>query len=181
MKYPLYREDRGRIKLPSGRPIDEFSAESLEAGRLGAEDLGIHAETLRQQAAIAEEAGFPQLARNLARAAELTRLPEKKILEIYETLRRRPGDGGARGARPGGRAGLRRGPDRGVHPRGGGPVLVEPPQRSPIPSCGSHCSQRRASSRLHRRPGFRDIPLTMTNPSGQSAPAASRARSISRA
>lgn len=88
MKYPLYRKDRERIALPSGRPIREFSLENLEAGRLGAEDLGIHEETLRQQAAIAEEAGFPQLARNLARAAELTRLPEKKILEIYETLRR---------------------------------------------------------------------------------------------
>ena len=88
MKYPLYREDRGRIKLPSGRPIEEFSAESLEAGRLGPGDLGIHEETLRLQATIAEEAGFPQLARNLARAAELTRLPEEKILEIYETLRR---------------------------------------------------------------------------------------------
>ena len=88
MKYPLYREARGRITLPSGRPIEEFSVESLEAGRLGAEDLGIHEETLRQQAQIAEEAGFAPLARNLERAAELTRLPAAKILAIYEALRR---------------------------------------------------------------------------------------------
>jgi propanediol dehydratase small subunit len=88
VKYPLYRQDRERIALPSGRPIREFSLENLEAGRLGPGDLGIHEETLRQQARIAEEAGFPQLARNLARAAELTRLPNAKILEIYEALRR---------------------------------------------------------------------------------------------
>jgi propanediol dehydratase small subunit len=88
VKYPLYREARERITLPSGRPIDAFSVESLEAGRLGAEDLGIHEETLRAQAAIAEEAGFAPLARNLERAAELTRLPAEKILEIYEALRR---------------------------------------------------------------------------------------------
>lgn len=88
MKYPLYREARDRITLPSGRPIAEFSVESLEAGRLGAEDLGIHGETLRAQAAIAEEAGFAPLARNLERAAELTRVPAEKILEIYEVLRR---------------------------------------------------------------------------------------------
>ncbi len=90
MKYPLYREARESITLPSGRPIAEFSVESLEAGGLGAEDLGIHGETLRAQAAIAEEAGFAPLARNLERAAELTRVPAEKILEIYEALRRGP-------------------------------------------------------------------------------------------
>jgi propanediol dehydratase small subunit len=88
VRYPLYREGRERITLPSGRPVTEFSVESLEAGRLGAEDLGIHEETLRAQAALAREAGFAPLARNLERAAELTRVPAEKILEIYEALRR---------------------------------------------------------------------------------------------
>ena len=88
MKYPLYREARTRITLPSGRPVDEFSMESLAGGRLDAGDLGIHEETLRAQAALAEEAGFTPLARNLERAAELTRLPAEDILEIYEALRR---------------------------------------------------------------------------------------------
>jgi len=93
VRYPLYRDARPRITLPSGRPIEEFSLENLEAGRLGAEDLGIHEQTLREQARIAEEAGFTALARNLDRAAELTRVPAAKILEIYEALRR--GGGGA--------------------------------------------------------------------------------------
>jgi propanediol dehydratase small subunit len=88
VKYPLYRHDREAIRLPSGKPIGEFSLASVEAGRLNAEDLGIHEDTLRRQARIAEEAGFLALARNLERAAELTRVPAAKILEIYEALRR---------------------------------------------------------------------------------------------
>ena len=88
MKYPLYREARAEIALPSGRPIAEFSLERLRAGQLGPADLGIHAETLRQQARIAEEAGFAALGRNLRRAAELVRLPDAKVLEVYDALRR---------------------------------------------------------------------------------------------
>lgn len=90
MPDPLYRRRReDPIELPSGRSIDEFSLKNLGAGRLGAEDLGIHEGTLRRQARVAEEAGFAPLARNLERAAELTRLPDQKILEVYEALRRR--------------------------------------------------------------------------------------------
>jgi propanediol dehydratase small subunit len=88
VRYPLYREARSRITLPSGRPIEDFTLKQLQAGTLGAGDLGIHEETLRQQARIAEEAGFAPLGRNLERAAELTRLPDAKILEIYQALRR---------------------------------------------------------------------------------------------
>ena len=89
MKYPLYREAREGITLPSGRPIGQFSLERLLAGELAPGDLGIHEETLRQQARIAEEAGFAALGRNLRRAAELTRLPDAKVLEVYDALRRR--------------------------------------------------------------------------------------------
>ena len=91
MTYPLYRNAPARIRLASGRPIGELSLEHLQAGRVGAADLGIHAETLREQARIAHEAGFAPLGRNLERAAELTRVPDAKVLEIYEALRRGEG------------------------------------------------------------------------------------------
>ncbi|MGB9606191.1 MAG: diol dehydratase small subunit, partial [Bryobacteraceae bacterium] len=39
------------------------------------------------QAEIARTAGRRQLAENLERAAELTRVPEEEILRIYEALR----------------------------------------------------------------------------------------------
>ena len=94
MSVPLYRSARGRLRLASGRPIDQLSLDQLQAGGLAAADLGIHADTLREQARIAEQAGFVPLARNLERAAELTAVPDAKILEIYDSLRR----GGPRAA-----------------------------------------------------------------------------------
>jgi propanediol dehydratase small subunit len=50
-------------------------------------DLRIHPETLGRQAVVAEQHGNPQLAENLRRAAELTRLPDDEVLAIYEALR----------------------------------------------------------------------------------------------
>ena len=46
-----------------------------------------HKDTLRSQAAIARNGGYPQLAANLRRAAELTDLPNDELLKIYELLR----------------------------------------------------------------------------------------------
>jgi propanediol dehydratase small subunit len=85
--YPLGAGDRAGIKTPTGRPLSDLTLEALRAGQVGAEDLGIHADTLHEQAAIAEEAGFPHLAANLRRAAELTRIPHEVVLSVYEALR----------------------------------------------------------------------------------------------
>ena len=87
MNYPLYRHSRDRIRLPSGRSIEEFSTENLSASRLSEEDLGIHRDVLLAQAHIAEKHGFRQLSENLKRAAELTEVPDKELLKIYESLR----------------------------------------------------------------------------------------------
>ena len=46
-----------------------------------------HADTLRRQAEIARAGGYPQLAANLRRAAELTDVPNDELLQIYESLR----------------------------------------------------------------------------------------------
>jgi propanediol dehydratase small subunit len=52
-----------------------------------AEDLTIRRDTLLQQARTAEAEGYPQLARNFRRAAELTALPNDVLLAAYEKLR----------------------------------------------------------------------------------------------
>ena len=85
--YPLGEHDDGAIQTPTGRPLSDLDLDALRAGELGTEDLGIHADTLNRQAEIAEEAGFPQLAANLRRAAELTRVPHETVLAVYEALR----------------------------------------------------------------------------------------------
>ena len=75
------------IYTASGRRLDELNMAAIMAGELTTEDLRISAETLRRQADAAQAAGYPQLAQNLRRAAELTRLSNEEVFEVYNTLR----------------------------------------------------------------------------------------------
>jgi propanediol dehydratase small subunit len=86
-RYPLGDHERERVISRTGRALDELTLEQVRAGAVEPEDLTIHPETLRAQATIAEEAGFPQLAANLHRAAELTLVPDKVVFSIFEALR----------------------------------------------------------------------------------------------
>ena len=61
--------------------------EAARAGQLSMADLQISAETLRAQAEVARAAGYEQLAGNLARAAELTAVPNSEVLRMYSLLR----------------------------------------------------------------------------------------------
>lgn len=71
----------------SGRTLDELTIEAVLAGVLNVDDFRISGETLRRQADVAEAAGYRRLAKNMRRAAELTRLSNQEVLEIYDTLR----------------------------------------------------------------------------------------------
>ena len=75
------------IRALSGKPVDGLTVAAVRAAEVGLEDLRIHPDTLERQAVVAEEHGNPQLAANLRRAAELTRLPDDEVLAIYEALR----------------------------------------------------------------------------------------------
>jgi propanediol dehydratase small subunit len=86
VNYPLSEHDRD-LKAASGRPFDEITFEAAVGGELAADDLSIHADTLRKQAAIAQAAGNPRLASNLLRAAELTAVPNDELLKMYDLLR----------------------------------------------------------------------------------------------
>jgi propanediol dehydratase small subunit len=71
----------------SGRPVAGVTLDALRAGELTPEDVRIHPATLERQAQIAETHGNPQLAANFRRAAELTELPDERVMAIYESLR----------------------------------------------------------------------------------------------
>ncbi|HEX6524244.1 MAG TPA: diol dehydratase small subunit [Streptosporangiaceae bacterium] len=71
----------------SGRAVADVTVEAMRTGEIGAADLRIHPETLERQAEVAERHANPQLAGNLRRAAELTRLPDDEVLAVYEALR----------------------------------------------------------------------------------------------
>ena len=72
------------IRALSGKPVENLAVEAVRAGEVGVADLRIHPDTLERQAVVAEE---HELAENLRRAAELTRLPDDEVLAIYEALR----------------------------------------------------------------------------------------------
>jgi propanediol dehydratase small subunit len=86
-QYPLYTSAPEELHAVSGRPLADITAEAARAGQLSMADLQISAETLRAQAEVARAAGYAQLAGNLARAAELTAVPNGEILAMYAYLR----------------------------------------------------------------------------------------------
>jgi propanediol dehydratase small subunit len=75
------------VQALSGREVGELTLEAVRRGELSLPDLRIHPETLERQAAVAEAHANPQLAENLRRAAELTRISDDEVLAIYSALR----------------------------------------------------------------------------------------------
>ncbi|MFB6207192.1 MAG: diol dehydratase small subunit [Haloglomus sp.] len=86
IEYPL-SEHPDQVETPEGTKLSEITLEKVVEGEIDGEELVIAPETLEKQAKIAEDEGRPQVARNFRRAAELTAVPDDRILEIYNALR----------------------------------------------------------------------------------------------
>ncbi|MEM7533007.1 MAG: diol dehydratase small subunit [Chloroflexota bacterium] len=84
--YPLMQK-AAELNAASGRSIEAITIDALAKDELTGQDLQIDADTLHTQSQIAKDAGYPQLAANLNRAAELTRVPNDELLRMYEMLR----------------------------------------------------------------------------------------------
>ncbi|MEY8828695.1 diol dehydratase small subunit [Sedimentitalea sp. XS_ASV28] len=85
--YPLAEKSPNRVAGHRGKSLDDLTLEAVLAGDVEMEDLRITPNALLQQAEIARSAGRAALARNFERAAEMTRVPQEEIMEIYELLR----------------------------------------------------------------------------------------------
>jgi propanediol dehydratase small subunit len=85
--YPLGTQRPELVSTPGGLGLDELTLDALRSGRLDASEMRATAGTLELQAQVALAAGRAQLAANLARAAELTGVPDEVILEVYTALR----------------------------------------------------------------------------------------------
>jgi len=75
-----------RRNVPRADPA-ALTLDQLRAGKITPDDVTISRETLLAQAERAEAEGYPQLARNFRRAAELTAIPNDVLLKTYEKLR----------------------------------------------------------------------------------------------
>lgn len=85
--YPLAAKRPELVKSPTGKSLAEITMDKVLHGDVKAEDVRISPDTLRLQAEIADGVGRTQLANNMRRAAELTAIPDERILEIYNALR----------------------------------------------------------------------------------------------
>ncbi|EJG4989408.1 TPA: propanediol dehydratase small subunit PduE [Escherichia coli] len=85
--YPLANKHPEWVKTATNKTLDDFTLENVLSDNVTAQDMRITPETLRIQAAIARDAGRDRLAMNFERAAELTSVPDDRILEIYNALR----------------------------------------------------------------------------------------------
>jgi len=85
--YPLAKKQADLVKTPSGKKLDDLKLQKFISGEMDGSELRITAETLYHQAEIARSVGREQFAKNLERAAELTKVDDDRILEIYNAMR----------------------------------------------------------------------------------------------
>lgn len=85
--YPLATKRPELVVSATGKRLDDLTLDKAVAGELSFDDFKTRPETLEYQAQIAESAGRPHIAVNLRRAAEMTRIPDERVLEIYNLLR----------------------------------------------------------------------------------------------
>ena len=86
-RYPVSQNHSDIVHTATGIKLEDVNLEAVMEGWINPGDLTISSDTLLIQAEVAEEAGYPQLAENLRRAAELVFVPADRILHIYNALR----------------------------------------------------------------------------------------------
>lgn len=85
--FPLSENKEELINTPTGVNFKDITMEAVLKGSITSSDMRISAETLKMQAEIAEKMNRKQLADNFRRSAELTKVSDERILEIYDALR----------------------------------------------------------------------------------------------
>ena len=85
--YPLGTKRPDLVRTAGGLRLEEITLDKIVNKKISFEDVKVRPETLEYQAQIAESAGRPRLAANLRRAAEMTRISDERVLEIYNALR----------------------------------------------------------------------------------------------
>jgi len=85
--YPLAEKRPELIRGRRGKGLEALELDAVLDGAVEMEDFRITPQALRQQAAIARDAGRPTLADNFQRAAELVEVPQDLIMQVYELLR----------------------------------------------------------------------------------------------
>ncbi|QZN93113.1 diol dehydratase small subunit [Limosilactobacillus panis] len=85
--YPLYGKHRNLVKTPTGKNLDDINLNSIKNDQIKGDEMRITPEALKMQGEIAASAGRPAIQKNFQRAAELTKVPDARLLQMYNALR----------------------------------------------------------------------------------------------
>jgi propanediol dehydratase small subunit len=85
--YPTAETRPEQVTGTRGKPLSVLTLDAVVTGEVEMEDLRITPQALLQQVQISRSVGRSALARNLERAAEMTRIPQDEVMAIYELLR----------------------------------------------------------------------------------------------
>lgn len=85
--YPVAKKHPEWIKLGNGKKFEDITLENILENKITANDMRITPEILKKQGEIAEAAGRGFIKNNFNRAAELTKVPDARLLEMYNALR----------------------------------------------------------------------------------------------
>lgn len=85
--YPIAQKHPDWVVVGDNKKFDDITLENIVNGNITSKDLRIKPEILLKQGEIAKNAGREAIQYNFSRAAELTKVPDARMLEIYNALR----------------------------------------------------------------------------------------------
>ena len=85
--YPIAKKHSEWIDLGQGRDLSHITMDNVMAGHITMDDLKISPSILKAQGQIAKAGGRDQIELNFSRAAEMTKVSDKRLLEMYNALR----------------------------------------------------------------------------------------------
>lgn len=85
--YPIAQKHPDWITVGKDIRFEDITLDNVLSGAISASDLRIKPEILLKQGEIAKNAGRESIQYNFSRAAELTKVPDARVLEIYNALR----------------------------------------------------------------------------------------------
>ena len=85
--YPIAKKHPEWIDLGQGRDLSHITMDNVMAGHITMDDLKISPSILKAQGQIAKAGGRDQIVLNFSRAAEMTKVSDKRLLEMYNALR----------------------------------------------------------------------------------------------
>ncbi|MFV0576574.1 MAG: diol dehydratase small subunit [Vibrio sp.] len=85
--YPIAEKHPEWVKTLTNKTLSDITLENVMNGTVTEQDIRVTPEVLRIQAQVARASGREKLANNFERAAELTVVPDDRVLEIYNALR----------------------------------------------------------------------------------------------